>query len=108
MNSEENLKQQLAAWNVDIEVPPRFQANVWAQIATRESSRRSLWDQLGEWIATEFRKPRLATSAVALGLVLSSGIAYLQAQDSNVMVEKQLEVRYMETINPLAHTSHAQ
>jgi len=102
MNADEELKRKLSAWNVEVEPPARFQANVWAQIAARESSRRSVWDQLREWIVVQFYKPQLAAAVVTMGLALSMGIAYLQAQDSNAVYGKQLETRYMETINPLA------
>jgi len=107
MNTDQNLKQLLSTWRVEAEVPPRFQANVWAQIAARESARRSLWNQLAEWFTTEFCKPHLAAAVVTFSLALSVGTAYLRAQDSNATVGRQLEARYMETINPLAHGSHS-
>ena len=44
---------------------------------------------------------------IALGLTLSVGTAYFKAQDSNAMADRQLETRYLETINPLSHASHA-
>jgi hypothetical protein len=105
MNSDEN--QLFPTWTVKVEIPPRFQANVWAQIAARESSRRPLWDQLRDWVAAEFCKPHLAPALVTLGLTLSIALAYMQAQDTNVMKGKELEARYLETINPLAHMSHS-
>ena len=107
MNTDQDLQQMLSAWRVEAEVPPRFQANVWAQIAARESSRRSLGKQLADWFATEFCKPRFAAAAVAFSLAASVGAAYLRAQDSNAVRGRQLEARYMETINPLAHGSHS-
>ena len=108
MNTDQNLKRQLAAWDVNVEVPPRFQANVWAQIAAQESARRSsFWNRLSDWFALAFYKPHMAAAMVTLGLALSVGTAYLRAQDSNAMMGKQLEARYMETINPLAHAGHA-
>ena len=107
MNTDENLKRQLAAWKVDVEVPARFQANVWAQIAAQESARRSVWDRLSDWLGTVRYQPQLAMAVLIFGLTLSVGTAYVQAQDSNARAGRQLEARYMESINPLARTSHS-
>ena len=106
VNSDEVLKRQLSAWEVESEIPQRFQSDVWARIAASESGRRSLWEQFGEWFATEFCKPRLAATFVTLGLSVSIGIAYVRAQSSNEWYGRQLEQRYMETINPLSHGGH--
>ena len=103
MNSDEILKQQLSTWKLDVEIPSRFQSDVWTQIAARESSRRSLWDQLSDWFATEFCTPRFAGAMMALSLMIGVGAAFLKAQDSSAMVGRQQEARYMESINPLAH-----
>jgi len=91
-----------------MELPPRFQANVWTQIAARESNRRSsFWKLLCERFARELYKPHMAAAAITFSLTLSVGAAYLNAQDSNALAGKKLEARYMETINPLAHTNHS-
>ena len=107
MNSNDDLKERLAAWEVEVEIPPRFQANVWAQIAARESARRSWWEPLRDAFAAAFAQPQMAVAVVTLSLTLSVGTAVLKAQDSNAAYGKQLEGRYMETINPLAHASHS-
>lgn len=108
MNTDENLKRQLSAWEVEVEVPSRFQADVWAQIAAQESAQgSSLWDRLSDWFVTEFYKPHMAAAAIAFALTLGVGTAYIKAQDSKATLGKQLEARYMETINPLAHASRS-
>ena len=94
-----NSKEQLDTWTADIDVPPRFQANVWAEIAARESR----WTRFLNWLTAEFYKPLPAAALVTLALVLSMSTAYIQAQDSNARADRQMEARYMETINPLAH-----
>jgi len=80
---------------------------VWTQIAARESSSRSGWNQLCDGLAALFHQPQMAVAVVALGLTLSVGTAYFQAQDTNATAGQQLETRYLETINPLAHGGHA-
>ena len=97
----DDLKQKLNAWDVDVDIPVRFQANVWAEIAARESR----WDRLFNWLVAEFRKPLPTAALVTVALVLSMGTAYFRAQDYNVRSGKQMEALYMQTINPLAHAS---
>ena len=104
MNSDEILKQQLSTWKLDVEIPPRFQADVWAQIAVRESP---LWDRFYDWFATAFCTSRIAGAMMALGLTVGIGAAYMRAGNSNASVGRQLEAQYMESINPLAHGGHA-
>ena len=91
----------------DTEPLPGSVTQLRAQIAAQESARRPAWTRLSEWLATEFCRPQWAASVVTLGLLLSVGTAYRQAQDANATVGQQLEARYMETINPLAHASHS-
>lgn len=106
MNSDDILQQQLAAWEVTPAIPSRFQANVWARIAT-QGARRSWGERFQDWFANEVCKPHLAAAMVACGLLLGIGTAFLQARGSNDLADRQLETRYMETINPLAHASHS-
>ena len=104
MDSNDPLQKRLAQWQVSLEAPPRFQAGVWARIAAEESARRTMLDRLGEWFVEAFARPRTAALAVTLGLALGIGAAFVKAQDSNALLSRQLEARYMQTINPLAHS----
>jgi hypothetical protein len=103
MDSNDSLQKQLAQWRVDREAPPRFQAGVWARIAAEESANASVMDRLAEWFAAAFYRPRITTAAVMLGLAIGMSAAFLKAQDSNALAGRQLEARYIATINPLAH-----
>ena len=103
MDTNDSLQKRLAQWQVDLEAPPRFEAGVWARIAAEESARRTVFDRVGDWLAAAFYQPRLAAVAVTLGLALGIGTAFVKAQDSNALLTRQLESRYMDTINPLAH-----
>ena len=107
MSTNHNLKQLLSTWKVDAEVPPRFQADVWTRIAAREKAPRALWDRFSGWCAIAFYRPQMATVVVMAGLMLGVGTAYVQAQASNAMVDRQMEVQYMQNINPLAHAGHS-
>ncbi|MDD5351227.1 MAG: hypothetical protein PHQ12_13535, partial [Chthoniobacteraceae bacterium] len=88
---------------VDLEAPPRFQAGVWARIAAEESARATVFSRAAEWLAAAFYRPRVAALAVTLGLAVGIGAAFVKAQDSNAALGRQLQARYIETINPLAH-----
>ncbi len=99
----EDLKQKLNAWEVDLDIPARFQANVWAEIAARESR----WDRLLNWLVAEFHKPLPTVAFVTLALALGTGTAYFRAQDYNARNGKQMEALYMQTINPLAHAQNS-
>ena len=105
MNQDEHLQKQLAAWNIEVDLPPRFQADVWARIAARESERLTWRERAAEWFAAAFFQPRLAAAVAAISLILGAGTAYLRAQDFNAASGRQMEARYMAAINPLAHAS---
>ena len=107
MNTDKNLKQLLSTWEVDVPIPRRFQAEVWAKIAAQEGRSRSLWDRLRDGLSFDFYRPQFAAVVVTLGLMLGIGAGYVNAQNSNALVGRQLEARYMQTINPLAHAGHS-
>ena len=108
MNDDEFLKQLLNTWKVDPEIPARFQSGVWQRIATRDSEREaSLWESFNNWIVDKVGRPAQAASVVMAGLILGATAAYLQAQDSNARHWRQLETRYIQSINPLTHIHEA-
>ncbi|MEP6699469.1 MAG: hypothetical protein ABJB09_07035 [Verrucomicrobiota bacterium] len=103
---DDELKKQFSKWNPDVSIPPRFQAEVWQRIAAREAAgRNSLWRRVQEWILTELPKPQYATALIALGLTLSIGVAHVQAQQTNREHWRQLEARYVSSINPVAQAA---
>lgn len=105
MNKDEPLQQQLAAWNVEVELPARFQADVWARIAAREKERRSWREWAADWFAAAFFQPRLAAAVAAVSLLVGAGSAYMRAQDFNAATGRMMEARYIASINPLAHAA---
>lgn len=107
-NPDRDLDECLSAWKVAPEVPLRFHAGVWQQIAAEESARgNTLWARINDWIAVELARPSRALIALAACLVLSVGMAVFQAQDSNARHWQQLEARYIDSINPLPHPDSA-
>lgn len=103
---DDDLKEKLNAWKVNLEPRRDFQAEVWQRIAARESTRQnSVWRRLAEWIAAELPKPQYATAAVLIGAALSMGVAHVQAQVANARHWQQLEARYVTSINPAAQAA---
>jgi hypothetical protein len=108
MNPDENLRHNLSAWKVEVELPTQFQRGVWQRISAQESARsHSFWKRFSEWLAFEFCKPSHAALLLAASLTLSAGTGYLRAQHSNNRNWRQLETRYLDSINPLAHDASA-
>lgn len=106
---DEDLKDKLNAWKVELEPPRAFRSEVWQRIAARESTRRnSVWQKLREWIAAELPKPQYATAVVMVGAMLSIGVAHIQAQGINSRHWRQLEARYVTSINPAAQAAARQ
>ena len=100
---DDPFQRALGAWKVEVEIPARFQSEVWQRIATQESSRAdSVWSRVRDWIGAEFAKPGRAAAVLATGLLLSAVSAYLQAENFNSQQQQQLEARYINSINPLA------
>lgn len=95
----DQLKSKLDAWAVEPEIPARFQANVWAEIAARETRPARFLDTL----VALFYQPLPTLALVTLALALSMGSAYVHAQDYNARHDKAQEALYMNSINPLAH-----
>lgn len=106
---DEDLKDKLNAWQVKLEPPSTFRSEVWQRIAATESMRRdSVWRKLREWIAAELPKPQYATAVVLIGVTLSIGVAHVQAQGINSKHWRQLEARYVTSINPAAQAAALQ
>lgn len=100
---DEKLKRQLSSWKADAEIPRRFQAEVWQRIAARDAARRTQpWHRAREWFSVQLAKPSYATALVVAGVSLSLGVAHLQAQSANARYSRELEARYVSSINPNA------
>ncbi|HEV2097064.1 MAG TPA: hypothetical protein VGQ82_11240 [Chthoniobacterales bacterium] len=102
----DELEKQLSSWKGDVEIPRRFQADVWQRIAARDAARRTrAWYQLREWFSVRLAKPSYATALVVAGVSISLGVAHVQAQSANARHWRELETRYVSSINPNAAVS---
>ncbi len=98
---DEKPKRELPSWKAEVEIPPRFQAEVWQRIAARDTARRSsFWHQLSSQLSAQLAKPAYATAIIVAGVAMSLGVAHTQAQSANARHWRQLETRYVASINP--------
>ena len=98
----DELNSKLKAWQTDVQIPRRFQAEVWQRIAAREEARRhSIWNRFREGLLPQLARPQYATALIALSISASLGVAHLQAQGANAKHWRELETRYVNSITPL-------
>lgn len=98
----DELNSKLHAWQTDVQIPRRFQAEVWQRIAVREEARRnSIWNRLREGLLIQLAKPQYATALIAVSMSASLGMAHLQAKGANAKHWRELEARYVNSITPL-------
>ncbi|MEP6937628.1 MAG: hypothetical protein ABI871_06125 [Chthoniobacterales bacterium] len=97
----DELSSKFQAWKTDVEIPRRFQAEVWRRIAAREEARRrSLWNRVRDGLLIQLAKPQYATALIAVSICASLGVAHLQARGANAKHWRQLETRYVNSITP--------
>jgi hypothetical protein len=90
--SDSELREKLAAWRIEEQLPRDFKQRVWKRIATREAGNVDppwlTW--LGTLLisATQVSVPRLALTAIAIGLLWNSA------------TWNRLEAKYVQSIDP--------
>ena len=101
--NDDGLRAKLKTWKVEPEIPARFQAEVWARIAARDAARdASPWRQFLRGLLAALDRPAYATAAIALTVVVSLGAARMQSDSANARGLAQLEMRYVNSIDPNA------
>lgn len=99
----EDIDNQLRAWKVEAEAPVRFQAGVWSRIAAREEARQlSFSHRLAEWFAM-LARPRYAMAFASLIVLLSITVANVESRQTNSTIWKNLQTRYVTSIDPRLH-----
>ena len=101
---DDALRAKLRAWQVDPEVPPGFQREVWQRIAAHQAAEgTSLAARWREFLIGFLYRPVFA--AVLMLVCLGGSFAYgrAKAAEANTLSWQHLEERYTLAINPLAH-----
>ena len=99
--NNESLSKALREWKVDAPLPPRFQEDVWQQIARAEAQHRpGAWQWLAAWIEAAFRRPALAMSCALVLLAAGATVGWSQARQETARVSGELRVRYVHSVDP--------
>lgn len=98
MNHDDPLKKALQGWEANVDLPARFQAEVWQRIADRSAKAPSVsWlQQWIEWI------PNHAVALAIVFIFMGIGLAQFPKQRLHQENERQLEARYVDSIDPYA------
>jgi hypothetical protein len=81
-------------------LPLRFREQVWRRIERAEFPAPSLGGAVRAWIATVFARPAFAFTYVSVLLIIGVTLGALQAREKIAQWERQLEARYVQSINP--------
>jgi hypothetical protein len=102
--SDSELREKLAAWRIEEQLPPDFQQRVWKRIAAREAGNVDpLWlTWLGTLLisATRVSVPRLALTSIAIGLLIGTTTGVVEASRWNSVTWNRLEAKYVQSIDP--------
>lgn len=103
---DHSLLKKLEAWTVDPHVPSGFQREVWQKIALKNAvQRKSVRHHLAGWLESLLASPRYATVLILASAFLGVGIAHVEAMNSNSKSMRNLETRYVGSIDPYQHIS---
>ena len=86
-------------------LPPRFQEQVWKRIERAEAPGVSLAEALRTRLAEWFAQPAFAVAYVTVLIVAGLAIGFKQAQDKTAKWDRQLEARYVQSVDPYQRAS---
>jgi hypothetical protein len=102
--SDSELREKLAAWQVEAELPHDFNQRVWKRIAAREAANVDppwvTWLKSRLISATRLSVPRLALAAVVVGLLVGTTTGVVEASRWNADTLNRLEAKYVQSIDP--------
>jgi hypothetical protein len=102
--SDTELREKLAAWRIKVCLPQDFQQRVWKRIAAREVGNSDF--SLLTWLKSlsnpdlGFTFPRLALTAVSIGLLVGTTTGVVEASRWNSATWNRLEAKYVQSIDP--------
>jgi hypothetical protein len=99
-NNDTELKSLLQEWRVTSALPPRFTEQVWKGIERAEVPSVSFVDAVRAWFAMAFARPAFAVAYVSALLVMGLTLGFVQANNKSARWERQLEARYVQSIDP--------
>ena len=102
MNPDQRLKSLLHEWQPQVDLPTRFESEVWHRIALAQE-KRARWFNF-DWLFQITCQPRLAFAIVAAAMVVGTALANWQARQSYHHQMAAAESHYIHSVNPLANT----
>ena len=102
--SDSELREKLAAWRIEAQVPRDFQQRVWKRIAVREAANIDpawlIWLKSLLISATRVSVQRLALTSVVVGLLIGTTTGLVEASHWNSVTWNRLEAKYVQSIDP--------
>ena len=102
--SDSELREKLAAWQVEAQLPRDFQQQVWKRIAVREAANVDppwlIWLKSLLISATRVSVPRLALTAIVAALLIGTTTGLVEASRWNSLTWNRLETKYVQSIDP--------
>jgi hypothetical protein len=104
-DNQAELRRALQDWRVTTPVPSRFQEQVWNRIERAEVPGVSLAEALRTRLAAWFAQPALAIAYVTVLIAAGLALGFKQAQHRTAKWDRQLETRYVQSIDPYQRVS---
>ena len=102
--SDSELREKLAAWRIEARLPRDFQERVWKRVAICEAANVEppwlTWLSSRLISATRVSVPRLALTAIAIGLLIGTTTGLVAASRWNSDAWNRLEAKYVQSVNP--------
>jgi hypothetical protein len=107
IQSDENLRQVLHQWQVEAQLPPRFQEEVWRRIERSEAPAQvPAWLLLWQRLTAALARPSLAVSYVTLLLLTGLLAGYWQARVTRAQADEAMGARYVQLVAPFQNSHH--
>lgn len=98
---KESLDKLMQEWRVDTPLPPRFQEHVWSRIAQADARPvASLWTRLLNLVEVALPRPSVASSYVAILLLVGVLAGSWAAQRQTAQMDAALGSRYIQSMDP--------
>jgi hypothetical protein len=102
--SDSELREKLAAWQIEARLPRDFQQRVWKRIAAREEASVGpawlIWLKSLLISATTVSVQRLALTAVVVGMLIGTTTGLVEVSRYNSLTWNTLEAKYVQSIDP--------
>lgn len=103
-DNDESLRSALREWKVEAKLPPRFQEQVWRDIARAEKAAQfSPGSALRRWLETFLSRPAPALAYAGILLAVGLSLGYMRAEETSARTEAHWRVQYVQTMDAFDH-----